>query len=204
MRSGSSTQKGFTLIELMVVVAIVGILSAVAMVSYRYFTKKAQSVEAEVALAEIHRLQQVHLAQSGSYGADLGAIGFSQFPPLKFYSIGMRFLGDTHGVSYRVYAYAKDSSEGATTFVMTQYHDGRMTLDTLLVTAGSDPFGAGGSGSGSLPEMPGSSGSQGQSAGGGGLGDDPLGGSGFSSNPTTSSGPRTVLHGNQSLGMGSK
>jgi type IV pilus assembly protein PilA len=51
-RKGSFvTQKGFTLIELMIVVAIVGILAAIAMPSYQNYTAKAQSSEG-VMLAE--------------------------------------------------------------------------------------------------------------------------------------------------------
>lgn len=46
-----AAQKGFTLIELMIVVAIVGILAAIAMPSYQNYTAKAQSSEA-VMLAE--------------------------------------------------------------------------------------------------------------------------------------------------------
>jgi type IV pilus assembly protein PilA len=44
-------QKGFTLIELMIVVAIIGILAAVAVPAYQDYTAKAQSSEAFVLLA---------------------------------------------------------------------------------------------------------------------------------------------------------
>jgi prepilin-type N-terminal cleavage/methylation domain-containing protein len=47
---------GFTLIELMIVVAILGVLVSVATVSYNHFVIKAKAVEGEIVVHEIERL----------------------------------------------------------------------------------------------------------------------------------------------------
>jgi type IV pilus assembly protein PilA len=45
MKTASNKQTGFTLIELMIVVAIIGILSSIAMSSYQTYTVRAQIAE---------------------------------------------------------------------------------------------------------------------------------------------------------------
>src|SRR5476649_1384719 len=60
-----SVQKGFTLIELMIVVAIIGILAAIALPAYQDYTKRAKLSEVILA-ASACRTTITEVYQSGS------------------------------------------------------------------------------------------------------------------------------------------
>ena len=63
------SNKGFTLIELMIVVAIIGILAAIAIPNFLRFQLKAKSSEGKVNIAAIRTAEESYLAEFGVYVA---------------------------------------------------------------------------------------------------------------------------------------
>lgn len=68
---------GFTLIELMVVLLIVGILGTVAVPAYRQYVIRAHRTEAKTALLRLAANQERHHLQHNTYTDDLAALGFA-------------------------------------------------------------------------------------------------------------------------------
>jgi type IV pilus assembly protein PilE len=71
--------KGFTLIELMVVVAIIAILAAIAIPSYTEYVKKGRRIDAKDALTAVQLAQEKYRGNNVSYGTldDLGLVAVS-------------------------------------------------------------------------------------------------------------------------------
>ena len=63
------TTRGFTLIELLIVVLIVGILSAVALPSYRAYVQRSQRAEAQAFMTAFAAKQQQFLLDTRAYAA---------------------------------------------------------------------------------------------------------------------------------------
>ncbi len=71
----NKVQQGFTLIELMIVVAIIGILAAIAIPAYQDFTIRAQVSEGMSLASSIKTSASEYYQDRGSWPADNDALG---------------------------------------------------------------------------------------------------------------------------------
>jgi len=102
--------RGFTLVELMIVVVIVAILASVAYPSYQSYVRKGHRGAAQAFMMEVAQRQQSYLINSRSYATSLTALDFpadtlAGFPsdhPVKsrvapYYTVGSTNLGVSAG-----------------------------------------------------------------------------------------------------------
>jgi type IV pilus assembly protein PilE len=84
-------EAGFTLVEIMIAVAIIGILAAIAMPSYEFAVRKARRAEARTALMQLMQLEERYFSVRNTYiafdrAAILSAAPDSDLARFKWYS----------------------------------------------------------------------------------------------------------------------
>lgn len=84
MVKGKLGAKGFSLVELMVVVAIIGILAAVAIPNFQRFQRKARQSEATALLGGIHGAEAAFHGQWENYTTSLDTAGFVPDGTLRY------------------------------------------------------------------------------------------------------------------------
>jgi len=74
-------QRGFSLIELMIVVMIIGILAAFAYPSYQRYVQETRRTDGQAALMRVMQAQERYFTRTGTYSTDLaGDLNFPADP----------------------------------------------------------------------------------------------------------------------------
>lgn len=96
----SFKQEGFTLIELMIVVGIIGILASIGSTNYIRYQAKARQAEAKFALAAVYSAEKSFYTEFQAYLSCPTCIGYSPEGSRQFYQVGFWANGTSSVTGY--------------------------------------------------------------------------------------------------------
>jgi type IV pilus assembly protein PilE len=112
--------EGFTLIELMIVVVIIGILAAIAIPKFNGVSSASKEAEATPILRQIYTLQERYKQSKDSFASDFSDLegGAAQFNSsnFKYYT----FTVQATATSFDACATPQDPTKGLKTYVVNQ------------------------------------------------------------------------------------
>lgn len=124
-------QKGFTLIELMIVVAVIGILSAIAYPSYQNYIRKSRRAHAHAMLQAAQVAEEKWRVSNTTYTATVANLtGVSATSEGGYYTLT---IANNTGTNYTLTATAVNGT--------TQANDTGCTAITITQTAGAVQYG---------------------------------------------------------------
>lgn len=84
-----SSNKGFTLVELLIVVAIIGVLASQGVPAYKRMIQKSRKGEAQVMLGNIATAESAFFSEYGMYGTNLARMGAAMDGNNFIYAAGL-------------------------------------------------------------------------------------------------------------------
>jgi prepilin-type N-terminal cleavage/methylation domain-containing protein len=142
----SGTRKGFTLVELAVVIVIIGVLAAFGVPRFLKSVERTKASEAFAYLSAVRGAQERYIAKEGIYADEIGKLDITQAAPKYFGTPDEVITSNDAGVPKWKLTLTRDagtSSWGAYTVCFTQ--NGFAAESTILTTVASDisPLSAG-------------------------------------------------------------
>lgn len=113
-------KKGFTLIELMIVVAIIGILAAIAIPNFLRFQAKSKQAEAKTNLGAIGTTAEAYRAEKDTYETDWTGLGWQAQGTTRYdygYNGNLLDLAQVPAVTYAPQNTATDAATTSTAFL---------------------------------------------------------------------------------------
>ena len=100
-------QRGITLVELMTVLVVIGILTTIAIPSYRGFLLRSQRADATTTLLRVQAAQEKFFVQNNSYADDLASappagLGIPAISPAGYFALRVELIDE--GSGFRVIA----------------------------------------------------------------------------------------------------
>jgi len=91
--------KGFTLMELMITVAIIGIIAAIAIPSYQDFINKSRRSEAHAGLTKMQLQQEAHRMMNSAFASAFGTGSNDVYEPTSdYYTFTLSGSANTYSV----------------------------------------------------------------------------------------------------------